>query len=143
MSLNWRWGEAKAILCGDKLGEGTTRRVYVCRLNEQYVVKVEPRGTAFQNVEEWKAWWWACGHQKRHWLAPCEFISPCGLILIQQRVTPLRRGEHPRTIPAWLADLKKENFGMLDGKVVACDYGTVLSGFREASSKPIKPRWKP
>lgn len=141
MSRNFRWDEAKNILCGDKLGEGMTRKVYRCRLNDEYVVKVEPRGTNFQNIEEWRAWWWACGTPRRHWLAPCEYISPCGLILIQHRVTPLRASDRPRKVPNWLSDLKKDNFGMLKGKVVACDYGTVLSCWRDAPSKMVTPPW--
>lgn len=138
----FRWAEAQSLLCGDKLGEGQNRKVYVCRLDEAYVIKIEPRGTQFQNVEEWRAWWWAQGTSKARWLAPCKFISPCGLLLIQARVTPMRPKEAPKRLPQWLGDLKHENFGVLDGKVVACDYGTILSSYRHIKTDMRPARWK-
>lgn len=138
----FRWLEARALLLGDKIGEGYTRKVYVCRLDQEYVVKVEPAGRAFQNVEEWRAWEWSVGTPKAKWLAPCKFISPCGLLLIQRRVTPMRAGERPRKIPDWLTDLKPENFGHMDGRIVACDYGTILSSFQNRKTTMVKPRWR-
>ena len=138
----FRWNEAKSILCADKIGEGQNRKVYVCRLDPDWVVKLEPRGTHFQNIEEWRAWWWAEGTPKARWLAPCRFISPCGFILMQRRVTPMRNGERPKRLPDWLGDLKPENFGVMDGKVVACDYGTILSSFRDRRTVMTKAEWR-
>lgn len=139
---NLRWLESKSVMLGDMIGEGATRKVYVCRLNPDYVVKVESRGDAFQNMEEWKAWHWAQGTSKARWLAPCHVISPCGLLLVQERVTAMRVGERPKKIPDWLCDLKPENFGHLKGRIVCADYGTILSAFQERPTKMVKPKWR-
>lgn len=138
----FRTYEMKSILCGDKIGEGINRKVYVCRLDPDWVVKLEPGGTNFQNIEEWRAWEWACGTAKQRWLAPCRYISPGGYVLIQRRVRPLMVKERPKLIPNWLTDIKPEHFGKMDGKVVCVDYGTILCCFQDVPTKMVKARWR-
>lgn len=50
--------ELRSVALGDMLGSGLGRKVYVCKLNSSYVVKVEEGSCSFQNVEEWQAWYW-------------------------------------------------------------------------------------
>lgn len=134
--------EFKWLICGDLLGEGVARKVYSCMLNDAYVVKIERKARSFQNVAEWDTWSWAKGSPRHaRWLAPCALISPCGAVMAQRKVVPLRPEELPTRLPAWLCDLKRENFGLLDGKVVCCDYGTVNSAIRDASTKLVKATW--
>ena len=60
------------------------------------------------------------------WLAPCEFLSPDGRILLQTRAEPLPFDYRlPDKLPAFLTDLKRANFGLLDGKLVCVDYAFV------------------
>lgn len=135
--------ELRSVVRGDLLGEGTGRKVYVCKLNSHYVVKVEEGGGSFQNVAEWDHWGWVQTVPAiARWLAPCEFISSSGAILIQRRVEPVRRAELPKRIPAFLTDIKLENFGMLEGRVVCFDYGTMGASLRNAPKRLVKADWR-
>lgn len=61
------------------------------------------------------------------WLAPCEFLSPDGRILLQRRVERVTQAyKMPEKLPTFLTDFKKENFGWLDGKLVCIDYSITI-----------------
>lgn len=115
-------------VCGDFLGSGIGRNVFICAVNPGYVVKVETGTASFQNAVEWEFW----EEMKdkpigRKWLAPCYRISPCGLILIQRKTSPIPTGyKLPKKVPLFLGDMKTQNYGLLDGKLVAHDYGRSL-----------------
>ena len=117
--------DAFAILCGDLLGEGIHRRVYECRIRPDLVVKVEDGDLRyFANVHEHKFW---ADNQYRdsiaRWLAPSEYLSPDGRVSLQKRVDPiLPSQELPDALPAFLTDVKRSNFGWLDGRLVCVDY---------------------
>lgn len=122
--------DAFNLLCGDKLGEGIHRTVFACRLRPDLVVKVETSGEwrYFANVQEMKFW---NDHEHREavakWLAPCEYLSPDGRILLQQRVEPLRATDAmPDKLPAFLTDIKRDNFGLLGGRLVCTDYAMTI-----------------
>lgn len=135
--------ELLSVVRGDKLGEGVARKVYAVLLNDSLVIKVESASRSFQNVAEWEVWDWVKSDTSlARWFAPCRNISACGLYLIQDRCEPIRDSERPKTLPAFLCDLKRENFGLLNGKVVCCDYGMILSMVRYWSRKQIKANWK-
>ena len=112
------------LMMGDVLGAGEFRIVYEHLHREDLVLKWEPNAHSFQNIMEWDFW-----HDNKHdkkvarWLAPCEFISPCGIILVQRKTTKPERSQYPNVVPEFLTDLKRRNFGMLKGKLVAHDYG--------------------
>jgi hypothetical protein len=108
------------LICGEKLGEGIARSVYEYRPDRSKVVKFEMGSYDFQNVAEWLAYEEATP-AARKWLAPCIDISEHGQILIQMRVDPLLIA--PKKVPAFLADIKPDNWGLLDGHPVAIDYG--------------------
>lgn len=118
------------LLCHDKpIGSGAFREVFVCRLNNDWVVKVEKDHDwrNFQNVLEMNIWSeFREVKSVAQWLAPCRFMSPNGRILIQDRCAPLRADEMPNKLPAFLTDVKYENFGKLNGRVVCVDYGMVI-----------------
>lgn len=138
----FHYREARSILCGDLIGEGSARKVYQCLMNADYVVKIETGGKSFQNAAEWETWSWVRATAMEKWFAPCHLISPCGLLLVQRKVAPLRDSELPPKLPAFLCDFKKENFGLLEKRIVCCDYGTVFSAIRTASKRLLKAGWR-
>ena len=117
------------MLCGDKLGEGIHRTVYSCKLRPDLVVKVENQEMRyFANVMEDKFF---SDHQSvkevARWLAPIEFLSPDGRLLLMKRVRPVHESDKlPDKLPAFLTDLKRENFGWLDGRLVCVDYAFTI-----------------
>jgi hypothetical protein len=138
----FRYREARAILCGELIGEGSARKVYELRTNPDFVIKIETAGRSFQNVSEYETWQWVAGGPLAKWFAPCQFISPCGLLLVQRKVEPLRIAELPPRLPAFLCDLKRENFGLLAKRIVCCDYGTAHSAIRIASKRLVRAKWR-
>lgn len=118
------------LLCGEQLGEGSHRRVFACKLDPTLVVKVETAEDhrSFANVHEHRNWdlLQDCKEASR-WLAPVVAISPCGLVLLQKRTVDLRPKELPAKMPSFLTDLKPENYGLLDGRIVCRDYSMVIT----------------
>jgi len=132
--------DAFNLLCGKLLGEGVHRRVFECKLRPDLVVKVEyeTENRYFANVFEQK-FWDDSSPAVEAWLAPCEMLSPDGRILLQQRAHPLpHNAEMPLLVPSFLRDLKRENFGHIDGKLVCMDYAIVNL---QASMKLRKADW--
>lgn len=122
--------DAFNLLCGEKLGSGVHRTVFECRLRPELVVKVEDSGDwrYFANVQEQKFWNDHSFYKAvSQWLAPCEYLSPDGRLLLQRRVDPLpAKAKLPDKLPAFLTDVKRSNWGMLDGKLVCCDYAMTI-----------------
>lgn len=122
--------DAFNLLCDKLLGEGIHRKVFECRLRDDLVVKVEAETDwrYFANVLEMR-FWNDHEHYKKvaDWLAPCEYLSPDGRILLQRKASPIvDRSALPEQVPAFLSDLKPENFGMLDGRLVCLDYAMTI-----------------
>lgn len=139
--------DAFNLFCGEKIGSGVYRDVYECRVNPDLVVKVEivPEGgwRTFSNVAEMK-FWNEYSHSKSiaRWLAPCEYLSPDGYILLQRRCEPVTRADLkrlPTRLPEFLEDIKLENFGWLNGKLVCVDYAI---NTLEAMTKLKKVTWE-
>lgn len=114
------------MFLGKKIGGGQFRNVYECSNDKTVVIKVESGIRDFQNISEWN-FWESVQYNKKiaRWLAPCIKISNCGTVIIQKKTTPLRPSEVPKQLPEFIRDVKVENLGMLDGKVVCIDYGSV------------------
>lgn len=111
---------------GEKIGSGLHRTVFACRIDPSLVVKVEVGSCSFANVREWELWDEV--HSTKdvaRWLAPCVAISPCGSVLLQRRAEKCDKGRYPEKVPAWFGDMKFDNFGMLDGKLVCVDYAGI------------------
>lgn len=123
--------DAYNMLCGSLIGEGIHRKVFECKLRPELVVKVEYNTgyRDFANVKE-MAFWDDNQFYKpvAKWLAPCEFLSPDGRLLLQRRADPVPSAyELPARIPGFLTDLKRENFGILDGALVCLDYSMAIN----------------
>lgn len=117
--------EAFKLMCGKKLGTGCNRIVYECKLMPEWVIKTERLNpNDFSNVREHHFWnQYKNNKAIAKWLAPCGEMSPDGVVLLQRRVEPLADDyKLPKTLPAFLSDLKRSNFGLLDGKLVCVDY---------------------
>lgn len=133
----------KRNLCGQLIGKGLYRDVYIFSRDDRFVIKIErdqSRGS-FANVTEWrnyinnKEW-----EVLSKWLAPCEAISRDGRIMLQWRVKRLVDGEkikYPDKIPSVFTDTKRGNWGLLKGKFVCCDY----SYFLQCDFKMKKAKW--
>lgn len=123
--------DALNLLCGDLLGSGIHRKVWTCRVRPDLVVKVEDESSDwryFANAREMKFWSEHRDYQPvAKWLAPCEYMSPDGYVLLQAKVDPLPSGyELPVKMPAFLTDFKNENFGLLKGQLVCVDYSSTI-----------------
>lgn len=108
------------MFVGNEIGKGHARWVYEFRMNSKHVVKIDHAGK-FDNVSEWDIWHNASDEAKK-FLAPCVRISSCGRVMIQHRTKPVKLEELPKLVPAFLADLKLENWGKIGKKVVCHDY---------------------
>lgn len=87
------------LICGEKLGSGLNRDVYILKQNENFVVKIERdmSKSSFANACEWRnyidnrEWKWLS-----KWLAPCELINTYGDVLIQSRIYHPEKREYPK-----------------------------------------------
>lgn len=139
MSLEAVYEDTFNMLCGRLIGEGVHRKVFTCKIRNDLVVKVEQSEfREFANVIEMRLW---CNSSDavKAWLAPCEFLSPDARVLLQRKVDPVPEGYvMPEKVPAFLSDLKRENFGILDGRLVCVDYAINLS---EPPMRQKKANW--
>lgn len=134
--------DAFNMLCGDKIGEGISRIVYNCKIRQDLVAKVEFEDYRyFSNVIEAKFWWDNQYYEKiSKWLAPVEFLSPDGRILLQRKATPIPDGyKLPNMLPEFLTDIKRSNFGILEGKLVCLDYALTI---KNSSVRLKKANWE-
>ena len=110
------------LVCGHQLGSGQYRTVFECRLNPDWVVKHDNQNN-HSNIFELSMWQELQGTALGKWLAPVEWLSPCGYWLIQHRTQLIRPEELPAKVPAIFCDIKASNWGMLHGRPVCHDYG--------------------
>lgn len=123
----WQWEDAFNLFAGDLLGEGIHRKVFAHRLDPTLVIKAETGTFSHANMSEWDAWMaWGDAKEGR-WLAPCVAISPQGRFLLQRRVQPVAVEDLPEKVPTFLTDLKRSNFGRYKGRIVCCDYGSLIT----------------
>lgn len=135
--------DAFNMLCGKFLGEGIHRKVFECKLRPDLVVKVEDNVSDyrnFANVKEHQFWSdYVDFPAVAKWLAPSLFLSPDGRISLQSRVERISdTHEMPKLMPHFLTDLKRSNFGWLDGKLVCVDYAWTLAS---AGARLRKAQW--
>lgn len=110
---------------GERIGKGASRETFVYEPNPKYVIKLEDRGHWFQNIQEWNTWLEVKDTKHAKWFAPCQWISPTGTILLQERTTVVARRDVPTKIPEYFTDLKLANFGWLGDNFVCHDYGII------------------
>ena len=127
---------------GQRLGCGIGREVYEFLPDRSKVAKVETTTQSFQNIREWETWSELADTPHAKWLAPCRLISPCGIVLLMDRTEPVRERDMPARLPAWLSDLKRENYGILKGRFVCHDYGlNLLINHGAFAAKMVKRQW--
>lgn len=128
--------------CGQQIGVGGSRDVFTMTQRDDLVVKIETGAQSFSNVIEWQLWHDACelgDDFAKKWLAPCEYISPSGVILLQKRTTQAE--EYPDKLPVWITDTKRPNFGMYDGRFVCHDYGLHFASHTGLTKRMRKAEW--
>lgn len=130
------------MLLGDYIGSGAFRDVFAHATSEQHVVKVEDGAGSFHNIAEWETWKAVENTPYAKWFAPCSHISPAGTILVMRRVEHCSELFLPKRVPAFLTDLKVENWGLLDGNPVACDYGLTLLTERALTKAMRGVKWQ-
>jgi len=121
--------EFRNMIIGKELGNGAGRWVFEHRFDKTLVVKFEGGAKSFQNILEWDLW-----NELKHapdyskWLAPCVDISATGAVLIMKRTQPITEYRKlPDKLPHFInTDTKKDNFGILNGKLVCHDYGVTM-----------------
>lgn len=126
------------LMVGELIARGTYREVYAFGMHPQeWVVKIEnSNARAFCNAAEWEFWCHTETYPEvRRWLAPCSKISMDGNVLVQARTQPLKK--LPDELPDFLTDIKRENFGIYRGRVVAHDYGNLHRCFDKALKRVV------
>ncbi len=127
------------MIAGDILGAGAFRIVFQHEHRKDLVLKFEPRAHSFHNIAEWDFWTDNQDNEAiARWLAPCEYISPCGIILVMKKTSKPRAEDYPNMLPAFLTDLKRKNFGMYKGHLVSHDYGMYQM---KVSTRRTKAKW--
>jgi len=129
------------LIVGKPLGKGVSRKVFVSEMNRRQVVKFELTSGRYCNVMEWDIWQNLGDEKLGQWLAPCRAISPCGLILIQERTDPVKLSDMPEKIPRLFADTKLANWGWYEGRVVCHDYGNNMLYRGGNLSQLVKAGW--
>jgi hypothetical protein len=134
------------LVCSEKLGTGVAREVFRSAFDPNIVFKFEKDAGSFQNIIEWETWQnvrFTEGMKTDYaqYFAPCLAISPCGTILAQAAARPLDHTELPEYIPSFFTDIKKDNFGIINGKVVCIDYGNNLLMTLGLNKKKRKAEW--
>lgn len=124
---------------GKKIGTGIGRQVFVYDLNPQFVIKVEESG--YQNVIEYELWNAVKDTPYRKWFAPVRHMSGMGTILLMDRTLPAPRKAYPKRMPVFLGDYKYSNYGLLNGKLVCHDYGSMICATNGLSKKMRKADW--
>jgi len=112
-----------SMIIGELLGQGEFRCVYEFRPDPSLVIKFEPSNSGrFCNIDEWNLWEEAVnqGPKFAKWLAPVVQISSCGSVMLQKRTKPITATKF--SVPSFLADTKRENFGLFEDRIVCHDY---------------------
>lgn len=130
------------LVCGREIGRGAYRTVFELRINPQWVIKHDTRENR-SNIFEYSTWQELQDTPLRKWLAPCDWLSDDGYWLIQRKTEPIRSADLPKMIPAIFCDLKRENWGMLDGRPVCHDYGNskLFAIARSHGGRLVKSNW--
>ncbi len=141
MSRKRCFEEAFNLMCGDLIGEGVHRKVFSCKIRDDLVVKVEEDvHRNFANIHEMDFWQENQFYEPvARWLAPAVFMSPEGRILMQKRCERLPSSYPlPERLPTFLTDVKTDNYGLFEGRLVCMDYASTIAN---ASTRLRKVEW--
>ena len=131
-------------ICGHYIGSGSYRSVFDYNLDDRYVVKIEPCNTNC-NMVEYMIWDEVKGlinnlEWVKKWFAPVKWISPNGRILIMRKTTQKPNKKMPEKIPAFLWDIRADNFGWIGKNFVCHDYGQFYNMIHYPK-KMVKAKW--
>lgn len=134
-------------LLGKKIDQGCYREVYQHNWDDDWVIKVEV-GSTDCNITEYMLWEEIRGLKNKFvwvkdWFAPVLWISPNGKILCMQKTSQdpkNKKLERPKEVPAFLSDVKWDNFGWIGNRFVCHDYG-FLYKFIKYGNKMQKVKW--
>lgn len=128
------------LMCGELLGEGTHRDVFVYNMDPRYVVKIQHTTDVFSNTLEFELWNYVKDTSYGKFFAPCLWLSANGRILIQKRTKPLTdKLRPPEFIPNFFWDVKDSNFGYIGKQFVAHDYEySVVNLIQKGLSNKVK-----
>lgn len=144
MALEQREGEdLMNMMCGTLLGSGQYRHVYRARFDDKIVIKYEKQNDHRSNIFEFEFWKLFKDDPLGKWLAPCYQLSLDGTWLAQAYTEDIQVGQLPKKVPAIFCDLKPENWGMFEGRIVCRDYGNNLMHRMalKRGSKLVKVHW--
>ena len=130
-----------SLFIGERIGKGSTREVYEHYSDPSLVIKIEDNAHSFCNVHEYQMWEDLEFTNTARFLAPIDFISPCGTVIIQKKTTPVGNRKLPKGLPKFFTDLKKENWGIYKNRVVCHDYGYTVMGSRDFDEYKTIPKW--
>lgn len=126
---------------GRKVGTGMSREVFEFGPDPSLVIKFETTAGYFQNAFEFEIWSTVKDTEAAKWFAPVLRISDNGKVLIMKKTEPLGLNEAPAKMPHFFTDLKIQNFGWLDGQLVAHDYGINFLIEKGTSGRLVKADW--
>lgn len=132
--------DAFNLLCDERIGQGMSRQVFSSLLLPDCVIKIEDSSANFQNIIEWETWKAVKGTDFEALFAPCRWISPNGIVLVMEKTIPTN--DLPARMPAFLADFKRGNFGLLRGQFVCHDYGSHLMLENGMTRRMRKVDWR-
>ena len=124
---------------GHRIGRGVTREVFELSTDPNHVVKIEDMSKGwFANISEFQVWNNVAGTPYKSWFAPIEGMSLGGRMLTMARTVPPAVRDLPEEIPAIFSDIKIENFGMFEGRLVCHDYALLSNRFWLPKGRKIK-----
>lgn len=131
--------ELESFVCGEFLGSGIARDVYVFVQDNTRVIKIaKDKGGQMHNLVEWTIWDELKDTKQGKWLAPCIDVSDCGKYLIMKRAEKGRHKDYPKLVPKFLTDRKYDNYGWIGDNLVCVDYANILLSF---NGKLQKANW--
>lgn len=129
------------MVCGEFLGRGIRRSVFVYLPDPSCVIKFQyVKGG--DNWMEWNLWNDMKNMKNSQWLAPCISISENGIYLVQKRTKrPREIHQYVKKVPQFLGDIKYQNFGMYQGRLVCHDYSMNLCANYGVTKVMKKAQW--
>lgn len=134
-------------MIGDFINSGCSREVFEYVHDKNYVIKIESESGKGDNFLEWDIWNSVKYTENAKWFAPCFWISPNGMLLIQRKTKDFYfKSKAPDRIPSFFTDIKPSNFGWIGNQLVAHDYAfSSCMVMSEAATKnktqSVKGKW--
>lgn len=113
------------LFFGARIGSGLSREVFDYMLDTTLVAKIEASAEG-QNAYEYFTWCAVEDTKWEKWFAGVRYCSPSFSCILQDKTTvPTEEDwkKFPKSIPSFLMDARRENWGMLNGNFVVHDYG--------------------